>query len=513
MKTQRSTLTLKEIASQIEVTPDTLRNWQRLGVIKFPISEGEIASIKEELRAQGKLSSRANKLYKQKNNKRVERHWSDYESSLDESFRGREGIYYTPQSIVEDMMSTIERHDIEHKLFLDPCCGSGNFLVEALNMGFRAENIYGFDTDTDAVEIARSRVEGANIEVLDFLAHADTIPLRFDYIYTNPPWGKRLDGVQRRIYTQRYDTPHSADTTALFMAAIRRVVKCGGVVGLLVQEAVFNIGTFAWLRERVVGSKIKWIKDYGRPFRGLITRAQAIVIENREATKGDRCDCYWAGGHHEREISTFVNNPKTVINFWATTQDMRCVETIFNSPHTTLKGAAQWGLGVVTGNNRRHCSSLRSAEFDVGVVRGSDISRGKILEPTLFINSDLSRYQQSAPKEIYCAPEKILYKFISKRLLFYVDRHQRYPLNSANCLVVDRDFGVSGEQIVDLLNSEVINWLFERLYRSYKILRADVESLPLHVGYFDLHDHFDEELYCQYLGIERCECGGYRSVL
>ncbi|MFR9603448.1 MAG: N-6 DNA methylase [Rikenellaceae bacterium] len=250
MKTQQSALTLEEIASRIEVTTDTLRNWQRLGVLKFPVSEEEIDSIKEELVARGKLSSRANKLYKQKAKKGAKRHWSDYESSLDESFRGREGIYYTPQSIVEDMMMTIPRHDIDRKIFLDPCCGSGNFLVEALGMGFSPENIYGFDTDPEAVAIARGRVPGANIICGDFLEACSDLTMRFDYIYTNPPWGKRLDRVQRRLYTQHYATPHSADTTALFMVAAWGVLARGGRMGFLVQEAVFNIGTCAsgWSR-------------------------------------------------------------------------------------------------------------------------------------------------------------------------------------------------------------------------------------------------------------------------
>lgn len=188
MKTQQSALTLEEIASRIEVTTDTLRNWQRLGVLKFPVSEEEIDSIKEELVARGKLSSRANKLYKQKAKKGAKRHWSDYESSLDESFRGREGIYYTPQSIVEDMMMTIPRHDIDRKIFLDPCCGSGNFLVEALGMGFSPENIYGFDTDPEAVAIARGRVPGANIICGDFLEACSDLTMRLT-ISTPTPHG------------------------------------------------------------------------------------------------------------------------------------------------------------------------------------------------------------------------------------------------------------------------------------------------------------------------------------
>ena len=58
---------------------------------------------------------------------------SKYESSLSDSYKNKEGIYYTPQYIVEDMLKDIV--DVEDKTFLDPCCGSGNFIIEAIKKG------------------------------------------------------------------------------------------------------------------------------------------------------------------------------------------------------------------------------------------------------------------------------------------------------------------------------------------------------------------------------------------
>jgi site-specific DNA-methyltransferase (adenine-specific) len=80
----------------------------------------------------------------------------DYESSLSESHRNKEGIYYTPQSVVDDMLS-VSAAEIGNKVFLDPCCGGGNFIIRALEVGFKPENVYGFDTDENAVAISRKR--------------------------------------------------------------------------------------------------------------------------------------------------------------------------------------------------------------------------------------------------------------------------------------------------------------------------------------------------------------------
>src|SRR5258706_492951 len=77
--------------------------------------------------------------------------------SLSDSYRNKEGIYYTPVDIVNDLL-TFKKDELENKTFCDPCCGSGNFLVRALELGINPENIFGFDIDPIAVEIAKKRI-------------------------------------------------------------------------------------------------------------------------------------------------------------------------------------------------------------------------------------------------------------------------------------------------------------------------------------------------------------------
>ena len=122
--------------------------------------------------------------------------WKEYENSLGISFRKKEGIYYTPENIISNMFKSIG--NIENKTFLDPCCGGGNFIVQAIEKGFKAENIYGFDTDINAVEITKKRVFqktgfiSKNIICGDFLELAHESVSKYDYVFTNPPWGKKF---------------------------------------------------------------------------------------------------------------------------------------------------------------------------------------------------------------------------------------------------------------------------------------------------------------------------------
>ncbi len=64
---------------------------------------------------------------------------------------------------------------------------------------------------------------------------------------------------------------------------------------------------------------------------------------------------------------------------------------------------------------------------------------------------------------MYQAKEKLIYKFISSDLCFFCDTQQRYILNSAN-LLIPMNMGITAEQLTNLLNSEIINWLFKKCY-------------------------------------------------
>ena len=118
-----------------------------------------------------------------------------YQSLTAEGSRILKGLYYTKPAIVKEMLSDIRV--LKGEKFLDPCCGSGIFLLKVEHA--EMEQLFGIDNDPLAVMIAKANLmvkynESAiypQIFQLDFLLHAPAAlgDMRFDYIITNPPWG------------------------------------------------------------------------------------------------------------------------------------------------------------------------------------------------------------------------------------------------------------------------------------------------------------------------------------
>lgn len=537
-------ISLKSAAEQLNVSVVSLHNWIKEGILKTvnnSLTQESIDDFRRDYLNKNKLSSRANKQYKDIHDHsfltddvkmKINSEMSgkdisdDYEASLSESYKNKEGIYYTPQYIVEDMMKDIV--DVENKTFLDPCCGSGNFIVEAIKKGIAPENVYGFDTDENAVLITKKRIkdlcgyESENIICADFLGqqtilpeivegitrHFDKLsdrrvqqPTAFDYIFTNPPWGKKINKKDKDKYSEWYNSGNSLDTSSLFYFASLKMLKGNGRIGFLLPDAFFNITSFEDARKSLLTLKINRLIDYGKPFKGLMTKAMAFVATDSKCKAEDKnlVECEICNvKKHLRSQDGFFDIPKHILNFHIEEKENEMIRKVFSFPHITLKDNADWALGIITGNNDRICHKEKG-EGLVPIFRGKDIFKDKVAKPTLFVNENLEGCRQVADLKYYHASEKMIYRFISDKIVCHYDTKQLYILNSANLFVLKEDFPLTYTQLCDLLNSDFMNWLFQSIFNTHKVLRSDLELLPIWHEYFREYPEFSEETIRDYL--------------
>jgi len=528
------TVTISEAAIYLKVSTATIRNWIKTGYLeqteKGLVTQDSLEKFKTKVAGQQKLIQRANKSQKdehdhQKVAKDILKNLdiknistdilgSTYEASLSDSYRNQEGIYYTPKWIVDDLLN-VDHSNLSNASFCDPCCGSGNFIIRALELGFKPENIYGYDVDPIAVELTKKRIyqqsnfASSNILAINFFDLViSTKQHKFDYIFTNPPWGKKIDKRQREHIGQYLNAGSSLDTCSLFFFACLSVLNDNGTLGFLLPDAFFNISVYEDARIRALSYQIERLIDYGKPFKGLLTKAQSITLSKQQPNKDNLVQCKNDKHTFERKQSSFEKNPKSILNLHCSQEDADVISYLFSIPHITLKNNADWGLGIVTGNNQKFIKNIPGPGL-MPVFKGSDITENGLKTPSCYIPSDLSLYQQVAPIRFFEAPEKLIYKFISSNLCFFYDNQKRYVLNSANILIPNADFPVHPKVLADLLNSHFMNWLFFLIFNTHKVLRGDLEFLPIHAQFL-VDEQFNESKFLDHLNIERVSNGAFR---
>jgi site-specific DNA-methyltransferase (adenine-specific) len=509
------------IIDELNISNATLQNWIKTEQLTSKkngyIDSDSYDYFKKNILGKSKLNKRANKQHlKNISTQYIESFdanidSTEYENSLSIADKNKRGIYYTPNNVIDQMLNCIPVPS-ETDTFLDPCCGTGNFLIKALEKGFKPENIYGFDVDKEALKIANkrfyqtTRINSNNIKKLNVLE--EPCDIKYTHIFTNPPWGYKFNSKQKEQYAKKFSNGVKLDSSALFVLIGLKLLQKDGYFGVLLPDAFFNISAFKFARTKLLKKSLIHLINHDKPFKGLQTKAYSFILQNKSNTN-NFVKCSVGGASHNRKQIDFINNPNQIINFEATKSDASVIHHLYSLSHTTLIGKAEWGLGIVTGNNNRHLSLTKKTGFKK-IYKGKNIDKNTIESSNLYIKDDFSQLQQTAKKELYMADKKIVYRFINSNLIFAVDDKQRYFLNSANFLILNKDtlfvedrLQITEEQLVFLMNSEIMNWLFKKLFNTHKVLRSDLEKLPIWVDFFQQHSELCEEKLNKYLNIEK----------
>ncbi len=376
-----------------------------------------------------------------------------YASLLPLNHRRRIGAYYTTLDLARAAVSKIPLRG----RILDPCCGSGSFLIAAAEQ-CGPKNLYALDLDPIAVTLARINLylrypkAGTdylykNIRAADFLSSDEA----YDTVIGNPPWGGR------------------PEMSSSFVLHILEILNPSGCFSLIIPQALLTTRVHTQFRRELITGAGLISADYlDNSFYGVC--CPSVILAAKAGGSGVAgCSVNGSFTIGRREL-----DPRC-INLNVTDEEytiLECIRRIGNAIY--LRDNADFALGVVTGDNRR----LLSKSGGEPLIRGVDISPFEIREPSVFLNCRLQSCQQAAPVELYRAKEKLVYRFVGRRPVFAVDRRGRLTLNSCN-LIIPRVDQLDIDYLAAVLNSSVVGFYLEKTYAAQKWLRWQLEEVPI----------------------------------
>lgn len=399
-----------------------------------------------------------------------------YQSYLQEGEKSIIGSYYTPQKIAYNMTKDFDYSNGE--LFFDPCCGSGAFL---LTVDVKNPNqIFGVDNDRIAVLISKINMLLKykdtefipQIYCFDYLMSYSVIQQHpvfektFDYIATNPPWGAMDD------YSNIYAIT-SKETFSFFFVKAFEQLKGGGTIRFLFPEAILNVKVHKDIRKFILDrAGLVSISTYDDMFSGVTTKY--VDIECGKYANKDTFNVCISGKKRTVDVKTVYETENLIFNLLSQ-DDLTIVRTVKEKGRYSLKDSI-WALGVVTGDNK---GKLFPEQHDgmEKIYTGKEIRPYSLLPAKNYILYDRDNLQQVAKDEIYRAPEKLVYKFISNKLVFAYDDTASLFLNSANILIPNIP-SMSAKTVMAFLNSALFQFMYIKLFGEIKILKGNLIELP-----------------------------------
>ena len=404
-----------------------------------------------------------------------------YQSLLTEGERNVTGQYYTNHKVVKYMLDGKILADNE--TFLDPCCGSGAFLLNVTTN--HPANLYGFDINPIAVMIASAnllakfadKVFTPQVYCVDFLkkdlfANATQgVPFKFDNIYTNPPWGSDKSGE----YASGFPLVKSKERASMFIVEALSHLKPSGTLYFLLPTSLLKIKTHGDIRKYLLNSTmIHQIDLYNKRFDGVFTDFFSIKL-----TPGHVAEQSYMVTNGESKTDIRLAESDRLSATIAIEKTNKLDESILQkmeaSRHDDLTHS-QWALGIVTGDNKKKVKKEIGPGLEP-VYTGRQVKPFSLEEKSAYILFEPDNFQQCAKTEYFRAPEKLIYRFIAKYPIVAYDDRQCLCLNSANILIPDID-SISVKSVAALLNSSLYHYYYSMKFSDIKVLKGNLQALP-----------------------------------
>lgn len=443
-----------------------------------------------------------------------------YQSFQSSILKKQKGQFFTHDDIVNYIVkgSLQEFKNNYHEIkILDPACGSGQFLIgyyqelfdKLTDEGFPGKkipgeiikNLYGFDTDKLAVAIAKSNlakisglpVDKINIFENDFLDKT-ILPFyknnhKFNIVSGNPPWGSRLKESQKNYYKENYKSSETGiNTFTLFIERASDFITGNGRISFLLPEAFLNIKAHMASRKLVLKNfAVEEIAMWGEKFKGVFAPSISILL--RKDIPGNISSTIVkinSNRKSEKNIQrlipqqSYINTHENIFNINYSTKSVEIINRIENADSVFLKNKAKFFLGIVTGDNNKLIADTKSVEYPDPIVIGRDIEQYKINFSNHFFKFDTENLQQVAPLNLYKARNKILYKFIGKKLTFARDNAGYFTLNNVNGFIPEIP-DLDTDCLVAILNSRIMQYYYEKSFFTVKVLKGNLEKLPIKI--------------------------------
>ena len=291
-----------------------------------------------------------------------------YEKSLDSAYKKENGIFYTDVELSQKIIQFLNIP--EEASVMDPCCGTGSFLISAKNLGYSL--VYGSDIDKKAVAIVKNDCKDVKAKVIDTLAKNGQQTLKLfnlqgpvDFVVGNPPYAPMSKDIV--IDTTDYLFLRSVKDSGsnLFIAALYRafeLVKPEGTISYIIPKNFLHVASYGVLRRMILNEKsIVSIVDIGRYFKSVRGEQIILTLKNHAVEENNI-------GIYKYENGNFVKKLDVPQSFY------RDEVLLFDSEedfaiYKTLEGSYKKFSDICTGYVGRGKSKSSSA------ITGKDIRK------------------------------------------------------------------------------------------------------------------------------------------
>lgn len=326
----------------------------------------------------------------------------------------------------------------------------------------------------------------------------------FDIIIGNPPY----DVIYSNENPAEYDfykskkgyvvAEYNPNLFALFIEKALSLLKDGGILGFIVPNSIINNKYFSNLRKLILdNTMIIQIYDLKKDIFKSANVDTCIIILKKEADDKVRLKNKLAFSfgkssserleiEKERKIpqEVFLNSAFYSFNV-VEDENFGIIKKTIEEDTIPLGDIAEVYRGMVTRNNKECIfDSPKNSKYKP-LISGRDIGRYWLKFNNRYIYFDKSSIGGGCWDErVYLSEQKLLVQLIRnlklpRRLIVAYDNKKYYVLQNLNNIIINENSGYYTKYILGIINSNLINYWFRKLFVDINIKRIYLKQIPI----------------------------------
>ena len=310
----------------------------------------------------------------------------------------------------------------------------------------------------------------------------------FDVVIGNPPYINfaNLQEKERQYYCQLELFKNKTDLYAFFIGLSEQIKNKNGFICFIIPHTWVSTISFYPLRKLMftrlnIDSIIEF--DFG-VFKDAYVKT--VIIQN-DIKPLSSIKLYDDNFRLKTEIpiDIILKDDDLRINLtWSNYRHK--IYTKINSEATKLGSIVHFSRGIKTSDDKRFLSHENKGDDFFKVIRGRNVKAFKINFEHEFIwyRPDLMKEKVGClphTKELFTVPEKIVTQRInsSGQLLVTYDTEQHFCLDTTNVSSEIYDKNCSLKFIIGVMNSKLINWWFNDIFKNPTISGYELHQIPI----------------------------------
>ena len=326
----------------------------------------------------------------------------------------------------------------------------------------------------------------------------------FDIIIGNPPYdviysNENPDEYEFYKSDKGYVSAESnPNLFALFIERAISLLKDGGILGFIIPNSIINNKYFCNLRKLILDKTIiLQIYDLKKDVFKSANVDTCILILQKESDEKVRLKnklTFYSGDSNSAQLK--IKDKKKIYQKSFLKSNFYSFNVVVDDRFDSIKKKIERGSiplgeigevyrGMVTRNNKECIFDTQKNSKYKPLLSGRDIGRYWLRFNNKYIYFDKSSAGGGCWDErVYLNEQKLLVQLIRnlklpRRLIVAYDNQKYYTLQNLNNIIIDESLGYSTKYVLGIINSNLINYWFRKLFVDINIKRIYLKQIPI----------------------------------